>query len=125
MGGDGQMGVAGDGNKGFEKFGTDVQPQLAKSKMMSAKNAWGETTGYADELIAKGMETQRAQQLENWQNQQEIRKRQQAARQFESGQWDSVSTEDEDWRKLAKFGVERNQVSIYPFFFVSKLALEF
>mmetsp|Transcript_25574 Transcript_25574/g.75412 ORF Transcript_25574/g.75412 Transcript_25574/m.75412 type:complete len:135 (+) Transcript_25574:212-616(+) len=47
-GGDGQMGVAGDGSKGLEKIGSDVTPQLAKSKTMSAKNAWGTSTGYAD-----------------------------------------------------------------------------
>ena len=35
----GQMGVAGDGNKQLEKM--DITPTLAKSKMMSAKNAWG------------------------------------------------------------------------------------
>ena len=46
---------------------------MAKSKMMSAKNAWGTSTGYADELVAKGMEQQKAQQLENWKNQQEVR----------------------------------------------------
>ena len=47
---------------------------------LNAKNAWGRTTGYADELKAKGMvqydpETgedmlsKRRQQLENWRNQ--------------------------------------------------------
>ncbi len=62
-GGDGQMGVAGDGNKGLDKFDTT---QMAKSKSMSAKNAWGTNTGYADSLVAKGVDTARAQQLENW-----------------------------------------------------------
>merc|ERR1719464_813325 len=65
-GGDGQMGVAGDGNKGLEKIGSDATPQLAKSKMMSAKNAWGTSTGYGDQLREQGVETSRAQQLENW-----------------------------------------------------------
>ena len=72
-GGDGQMGVAGDGNAGLEKM--DAVPQIAKSKMMSAKNAWGTSTGYADKLLEKDpkMDTARAQQLENWANQQEVR----------------------------------------------------
>ena len=68
-GGDGQMGVAGDGNKKLESF--DMS-QMAKSKTMSAKVAWGKSTGYADELVSKGMEQQKAQQLENWKNQQEV-----------------------------------------------------
>lgn len=67
-GGDGQMGVAGDGDASLEKF--DMS-EMAKSKAMSAKNAWGKTTGYADQLIDQGVEAQRAQQLENWKNQQE------------------------------------------------------
>ena len=62
-GGDGQMGVAGDGQKGLDKFD---MTQMAKSKTMSAKNAWGTNTGYADSLVAKGVDTSRAQQLENW-----------------------------------------------------------
>lgn len=41
-GGDGQMGVAGDGNKKLEGFD---MTQMAKSKTMSAKNAWGKNTG--------------------------------------------------------------------------------
>ena len=122
-GGDGQMGVAGDGNKGLDKFDMST---IAKSKSMSgknkiiesnqiksnhtlvrvvirrytvlvflntsyllttlilktikflfvsffycsryntAKNAWGTNTGYADTLIEQGVDTSRAQQLENW-----------------------------------------------------------
>lgn len=62
-GGDGQMGVAGDGNKGLEKIGDS--PQLAKSKTMSAKVAWGTSSGYSDTLREKGVDTARAQQLEN------------------------------------------------------------
>lgn len=109
-GGDGQMGVAGDGNKGLEKFGDDVSPQLVnlqKSKQMSAKVAWGTNTGYAEDLRAQGMETSRAQQLENWANQQEVLKRRQAQRAM-TEEFDEVN-HDEDWRTLAKFGVERNQ----------------
>lgn len=84
---------------------------MAKSKTMSAKNAWGTNTGYADSLRAKGVESSRAQQLENWMNQQEVRKERQAHR-FTVEQFDETEENaDEDWRTLAKFGVERNQVS--------------
>ena len=106
-GGDGQMGVAGDGsgNK-LEKF--DMS-QMAKSKQMSAKNAWGSNSGYAEELREKGVETSRAQQLENWHNQNEINS-QRKQQQYMAEQYDSVQeAADEDWRTLAKFGVERNQ----------------
>ena len=118
-GGDGQMGVAGDGQKGLEKMdnvpmmGSSVLKSLDKSKMMSAKNAWGTSTGYAEELLSKNpkMDTSRAQQLENWQNQQEVRRKtqqqQEMAEQYGQANWD----EEENWRSLAKFGVERNQVS--------------
>eukprot|EP00567_Pseudictyota_dubia_P015202 CAMPEP_0197439674 /NCGR_PEP_ID=MMETSP1175-20131217/6362_1 /TAXON_ID=1003142 /ORGANISM="Triceratium dubium, Strain CCMP147" /LENGTH=306 /DNA_ID=CAMNT_0042969625 /DNA_START=168 /DNA_END=1088 /DNA_ORIENTATION=+ len=110
-GGDGQMGVAGDGNKGLEKIGSDVTPSLAKSKMMSAKNAWGTSTGYADKLMAENpnMDVARAQQLENWHNQQEVRN---SAKQMKemTETFDEVNyQEEENWRTLAKFGVERNQ----------------
>jgi hypothetical protein len=71
-GGDGQMGVAGDGNTKLEAFDMST---MSKSKMMSAKNAWGTTSsGYADSLVEQGMDTSRAQQLENWANQQEVLK---------------------------------------------------
>jgi len=106
-GGDGQMGVAGDGNKKLESF--DMS-SMAKSKMMSAKNAWGTSTGYADSLIDSGVDTQRAQQLENWHNQQEVTKQKQAQR-WSVDQYDNNpdEREDENWRELASFGVERNQ----------------
>jgi hypothetical protein len=105
-GGDGQMGVAGDGKAKLDKFD---MTQMAKSKTMSAKNAWGKSTGYADTLIDQGVEAQRAQQLENWKNQQEVlaaRKQQKWA----SDEFDKISTEEDQW-SLSKFGVERNQVS--------------
>lgn len=111
-GGDGQMGVAGDGKKGLEKFGSDVQPTLAKSRSMSAKNAWGTSSGYADQLLDKNpaMDVSRAQQLENWQNQREVR-----ARQVQMKEMTELAevgkSEEESWRELAKFGVERNEVS--------------
>lgn len=108
-GGDGQMGVAGDGKKGLEKFGNDVSPTFAKSKTMSAKNAWGKSTGYAEKLIDQGVEKSRAQQLENWANQQEILKSKNAHRAM-TETFDRVQSAGEaDWRTLAKFGVERNQ----------------
>lgn len=107
-GGDGQMGVAGDGNKGLEKFGDNVSPQLAKSKTMSAKNAWGTSTGYSDTLRDKGVDTARAQQLENWANQQELRQK----RLDHTSDIDSYESQaaDENWRELASFGIERTQV---------------
>ena len=96
--------------QGLEKFGNDVQPQFAKSKTMSAKNAWGKSTGYAEKLIDQGMEQSRAQQLENWMNQQEILKKKNAHRALTES-FDKVESAGEaDWRTLAKFGVERNQV---------------
>jgi len=104
-GGDGQMGVAGDGQKGLDKFD---MTQMAKSKTMSAKNAWGTNTGYADTLVAKGVDTSRAQQLENWHNQQEVLASRKAQR-FMTEDFDKSEPDDEDWRKLASFGVERTQ----------------
>mmetsp|Transcript_9693 Transcript_9693/g.12801 ORF Transcript_9693/g.12801 Transcript_9693/m.12801 type:complete len:304 (+) Transcript_9693:71-982(+) len=107
-GGDGQMGVAGDGKKGLDAE-WKKEAHFAKSQARSAKNAWGTSTGYADSLIEQGVETSRAQQLENWQNQQELRNARTQHRsitdQFESQQ----SPADEDWRQLSKFGVERNE----------------
>lgn len=110
-GGDGQMGVAGDGNKGLDKFGDAVAPTLAKSKTMSAKNAWGTSTGYSDTLRDKGVDTARAQQLENWANQQELRKK----RIDHTSNLDSFDTDkaDENWRELSSFGIERTQVCLF------------
>ena len=55
------------------------------------------------------MDTQRAQQLENWHNQQEVLANRKQQR-YMTEDFDQVSSADEDWRKLASFGVERNQV---------------
>lgn len=104
-GGDGQMGVAGDGNKGLDKF--DMS-QMANSKTMSAKNAWGTSTGYADSLVAKGVDTARAQQLENWHNQQEVLAKRKQQR-FMTEDFDNSHNDEENWRQLSSFGVERNQ----------------
>lgn len=105
-GGDGQMGVAGDGNKGLEKM--DGGPQIA-SRSMSAKNAWGTSSGYADELVNKNpsMDTARAQQLENWANQQEVRMKNQQLKSMAETFDQDQSSEEENWRQLANFGVER------------------
>jgi hypothetical protein len=107
-GGDGQMGVAGDGNASLEKF--DMS-EMAKSKTMSAKNAWGKSTGYAESLVEQGMDSARAQQLENWHNQQEILQQRKSQR-YMTDEFDQTSTEDDNWRNLASFGVERTQVSV-------------
>jgi len=112
-GGDGQMGVAGDGTKGLDKSDFDqsaLAANMNKSRARSAKNAWGTSTGYAQTLIRdKGMDTARAQQLENWHQQREINKMKQEQRNA-AEMYDRVSENAEaDWRTLAKFGVERNQ----------------
>lgn len=150
---------------------------LFYSRYITAKNAWGTNTGYADTLIEQGVDTSRAQQLENWwdnmypfilfyiiilgilryrlhimndvwmfstftflvhslthsqslitnnhlctispvnyylfirHNQQEVLQKRKAQRSL-TEDFDSVeSSEDENWRNLASFGVERNQVS--------------
>lgn len=111
-GGDGQMGVAGDGTKGLDKsdFETgSLASQMNKSRMRSARNAWGTDTGYANQLREQGMDTARAQQLENWNNQMELKKKKDQQR-FMTEQFDQIqSNADEDWRQLSKFGIERNQ----------------
>jgi len=111
-GGDGQMGVAGDGTKGLDKSdfeGGSLAKQMNKTRMRSARNAWGTSTGYADSLVDKGVDTARAQQLENWHNQREIQAQKQQQR-YMTEQYDQVQQNAEaDWRTLAKFGVERNQ----------------
>lgn len=113
-GGDGQMGVAGDGNKGLEKMGdgpTVVSKREDQSRMRSAKNAWGTSTGYADQLRESNpsMDTARAQQLENWANQREVYRNQQYVKDFEIADQNRKDSGEMDWRQLAKFGVERNQ----------------
>lgn len=110
-GGDGQMGVAGDGTKGLDKSDFDsgaLASQMNKSRSRSAKNAWGSSSGYADELTKKGVDTARAQQLENWHSQREITKMKNEQR-FQAESFERVQESGEaDWRTLAKFGVERN-----------------
>jgi len=117
-GGDGQMGVAGDGDSGLDKSdfaagelaNSELKQKMDKSKMRSAKNAWGSSTGYAEKLMEeKGMDIARAQQLENWQNQQEILAKSKAMKN-QAEAYDKVEESAEaDWRTLNKFGVERNE----------------
>lgn len=103
------MGVAGDGNSGLSKE-WEGAAEMAKSKTMSAKNAWGKSSGYAEELIEKGFDTSRAQQLENWKNQQEVQVERNQHKYFTDQFDQTAASTDEDWRKLASFGVERTQV---------------
>ena len=101
-GGDGQVGVVGDGDNQMEKFDQTavVQRELSNnaiggkdSKSAKTKVAFGKTTGYADDLKNKGMTDvdnygedkmyQRRQQLENWRNQQEVKSQRDAVRQYQ------------------------------------------
>jgi predicted fused transcriptional regulator/phosphomethylpyrimidine kinase len=97
------MGVAGDGQKGLEKE-WDKSLEMGKSKTMSAKNAWGKSTGYANTLIEQGMEATRAQQVENWRNQREV-KAQRDEHRWMTDEFDRKT--DEDWRSLSTFGGEQ------------------
>ena len=51
------------------------------------------------------MEATRAQQMENWQNQQELTRARQQQR-FMTDQFDQIS-KDEDWRSLSQYAGER------------------
>lgn len=111
-GGDGQMGVAGDGQKGLDKSDFEsggLAKSMNKSQMRSARNAWGTDTGYAESLREQGVDTARAQQLENWNNQQEIKKMKDQQRFMTESFDEQEANAEADWRTLAKFGVERNQ----------------
>eukprot|EP00587_Corethron_hystrix_P008348 CAMPEP_0113314650 /NCGR_PEP_ID=MMETSP0010_2-20120614/10623_1 /TAXON_ID=216773 ORGANISM="Corethron hystrix, Strain 308" /NCGR_SAMPLE_ID=MMETSP0010_2 /ASSEMBLY_ACC=CAM_ASM_000155 /LENGTH=321 /DNA_ID=CAMNT_0000170973 /DNA_START=92 /DNA_END=1057 /DNA_ORIENTATION=- /assembly_acc=CAM_ASM_000155 len=116
-GGDGQTGCVGDGKGKLEQIGSDtqatiIQPVSARvkttSRERSATNAWGTSTGYADQLREQGVETARAQQLENYANQQELNKAR-IRNVFETEEMDKVSAHDDDWRQLSKFGGERTE----------------
>jgi hypothetical protein len=97
------MGVAGDGKQGLDKE-WQGSAEFAKSKVMSAKNAWGKSTGYAQTLIEQGVEGTRAQQLENWRNQQEVRAERNQHR-WLTDEFDNKP--DQDWRSLSSFGGEQ------------------
>lgn len=102
------MGVAGDGKKGLDKE-WQGGAEVFKSKSMSAKNAWGKSTGYADQLIEQGVEQSRAQQMENWRNQQEVQQMRNQQR-YMAEQFDTNSNSaDEDWRALSTFGGAKTQ----------------
>jgi len=115
-GGDGQQGVAGDGKEGLDKsdfsFGelanSKQKQEMMKSKSRSATNAWGTSSGYADQLIEEGVDTARAQQLENWANQREIHQKGQSKNSFAASFDTAPDDAEADWRTLGKFGVERN-----------------
>lgn len=87
---------------------------MNKSRARSAKNAWGTSTGYAETLLEnnKNMDAARAQQLENWHQQREIQAKKNEQK-YMTEQFDNnMESGEADWRTLAKFGVERNQVCI-------------
>jgi hypothetical protein len=100
------MGVAGDGKQGLDNE-WDGAAELVKSKSMSAKNAWGKSTGYADQLIAQGMEQSKAQQLENWKNQRQIQDLRNNQR-YMTDEFDNNQPE-ENWRSLSNFAGEQVQ----------------
>ena len=121
-GGDGQMGVAGDGSgTGLDKSefetGSIAGKSMNNSRDRSARNAWGtNSSGYAEELRSKGVDTARAQQLENWASQQEITKQKNEQRRMTETFDRQGEIGEADWRTLASFGVERNTVRAYFMF---------
>jgi hypothetical protein len=100
------MGVAGDGKKGLDKE-WEGGVELAKSKSMSARNAWGKSTGYADQLLNQGVEQSRAQQLENWKNQREVQELRNSQK-YLTDVFDN-ERDDENWRTLSSFQGEQVQ----------------
>ena len=70
---------------------------------MSAKNAWGSNTGYADELRSKGVDTARAQQMENWKNQQEVLNARKQQRWLTEDFDSAAKAGEQDWRKLSDY----------------------
>lgn len=97
-GGDGQVGVLGDGKNAMEEFsrtGSASSSTTSRGQSFGGdeskktrKNVFGYTTGYAEELEDKGMTnvdeygedrlSARRQQLENWQNQRQLKEEQNA-----------------------------------------------
>lgn len=73
-GGDSEMGLAGDGCVGLQKFGSDISPHIARTLTAKIEQASVATMCYTDELLQNnpGMDTARAQQLGNWATQNEI-----------------------------------------------------
>eukprot|EP00640_Fibrocapsa_japonica_P001537 CAMPEP_0113935920 /NCGR_PEP_ID=MMETSP1339-20121228/2941_1 /TAXON_ID=94617 /ORGANISM="Fibrocapsa japonica" /LENGTH=383 /DNA_ID=CAMNT_0000938215 /DNA_START=61 /DNA_END=1212 /DNA_ORIENTATION=+ /assembly_acc=CAM_ASM_000762 len=90
-GGDGQVGVVGDGKNNMEEFDRSQvikASSIVKESKQRQRNAWGTSTGYAEKLKDQGMTKinkygedemkVRRQQLENWSNQQELKRAQNA-----------------------------------------------
>jgi hypothetical protein len=73
-GGDSEMGLSGDGSVGLQKIGRDVSPHMARTLAAKTDQAAVASWTYTDELTYNnpGMDSVRAQQLENWATQQEI-----------------------------------------------------
>jgi hypothetical protein len=104
-----EMGVAGDGSSGLDKEWKG-QAQMATSKTMSAKVAWGKSTGYAETLIEQGVDTTRAQQIENWKNQREVQE-QRNQHKWMTDSFDQTPAADQDWRSLSTYSGELTQES--------------
>merc|ERR1719247_2019469 len=95
-GGDGQVGVVGDGKNHMEEFdmsaedsrglkgGRKLNQMGGRESKLNAKNAWGTTTGYADELAKRGMV-----EIDEYGEDKLARRRQQ----LENGPKDEVSSE--------------------------------
>lgn len=74
-GGDSEMGLTGDGNIGLKQIGRDVSPHMARTYTAKSEEDYAVSSlSYSDELLQSnpGMDPARAQQYENWAEQQEI-----------------------------------------------------
>ena len=73
-GGDSEMGLVGDGSLGIQKVGRDALPHMARTFAAQMDQALVQSMSYNDELLQNnpGMDSARAQQLENWATQNEI-----------------------------------------------------
>ena len=79
---------------------------LLPTKTISSvsRGGMGQSTGYAETLKAQGMEATRAQQMENWRNQREV-KAQRDEHRWMTDEFDQ--RKEEDWRSLSTFGGEQ------------------
>ena len=68
------MGLVGDGSIGIQKVGRDALPHMARTFAAQMDQASVQNMSYNDELLQNnpGMDSARAQQLENWATQNEI-----------------------------------------------------
>ena len=74
-GGDSEMGLTGDGNVGLKRIGRDVSPHVARTYTAKSEEDHAVASlSYAEELLQNNpcMDPARAQQYENWAEQQEI-----------------------------------------------------